>query len=114
MPKKTRPAPLGATYKQDVRLRWSRPKPDAALNGAERVLFNRGYEDFAPMELGATSQPSQIHVVFSLRSLRSFAAIPKLRDLCAAWPTYLPCIPNHSCKWGEVCSVVKFYGTIRI
>jgi hypothetical protein len=77
MPKKTRPAPLGATYKQDVCLRWSRPKPDAAPNGAERVLFNRGYKDFAPTELGAASQPSQIHVVFSLRSLRSFAAIPK-------------------------------------
>jgi hypothetical protein len=51
MPKKARPAPLGATYKQDVRLRWSRPKPDAAPNGAERVLFNRGYKDFAPTEL---------------------------------------------------------------
>ena len=51
MPNKTRPAPLGATYKQDVRLRRVRPKPDAAPNGAKRVLFNRGYKDFAPTAL---------------------------------------------------------------
>ena len=55
MPKKTRPAPLGATYKQDVRLGWSRPRPDAAPNGAKRVLFDRGYKDFAPTELDRES-----------------------------------------------------------
>ena len=48
---KTRPAPRGATYQQDVHLRWSGPKPDVAPNGAKRVLFGRGYKDFAPTEL---------------------------------------------------------------
>ena len=59
MPNKTRPAQSGATYKQDVRLRWSRPKPDAAPNGAEPVLVDRGYKDFAPTELGATKRNVQ-------------------------------------------------------
>ena len=51
MSQKTHPAPSGATYKQDVRLRWSRPKPDAALNGAKPVFLGHGYKDFAPTEL---------------------------------------------------------------
>jgi hypothetical protein len=48
---KKRPAPLGATYEQDIRLDWVRSKPDAAPDGAKRVLFDRGYKDFAPTEL---------------------------------------------------------------
>jgi hypothetical protein len=55
MTKKTQPAPLGATYKQSVRLRWSRSKSDAAPNGAKRVLFDRCYKDFAPPELGGVT-----------------------------------------------------------
>jgi hypothetical protein len=78
MPKKTRPAPLGATYKQDVRLRWSRPKPDAAPNGAERVLFNRGYKDFAPMELGAASQPQPNSRGLFFAFLAIFCGYPKI------------------------------------
>ena len=48
---KARTAPLGATYKRSVRVRQLNPKPDAAPNGAKRVLSNRGYKDFAPTEL---------------------------------------------------------------
>ena len=36
----------------NVRLRCSGSKPDAAPDGAKRVLFDRSYKDFAPTELG--------------------------------------------------------------
>jgi hypothetical protein len=50
---KTRPAPLGATYKRNARLGWLN-RSDAAPKGANRVLFGRGYKDFAPPELGCS------------------------------------------------------------
>jgi len=52
MTQKTRLAPLGAAYQQDVRVRRLKPNPDAAPNGAKPALFARGYKDFAPTELG--------------------------------------------------------------
>jgi hypothetical protein len=48
---KTRPAPLGATYKRNVRLGWSDPRSDVAPSGAKRALFKPSYKDFAPTEL---------------------------------------------------------------
>jgi hypothetical protein len=74
MTKKTRPAPLGATYKLNVRIRWSRQKPDVAPNGAKPVLFGCGYKDFAPTELArsVTTHPNSLWS-FSLCSLRSSA-----------------------------------------
>jgi hypothetical protein len=38
---------VGAIYEQDL----SHSKPDAAPDGAKRVLLDRGYNDFAPTEL---------------------------------------------------------------
>jgi len=68
---KTRPAPLGATYKQDVPFRWSRPKPDAAPNGAKRVLFNRDYKDFAPTELARSiAIPNKPHLIKPAMSIK--------------------------------------------
>jgi hypothetical protein len=52
MTNKTRPAPLGATYKRSVRPNWSSLPSDATPNGARRFLFDCGYKDFAPTELG--------------------------------------------------------------
>ena len=49
---KTRPAPLGATYKRKLRPRWFSSRPDVAPSGARRVLFDPSYKDFAPPELG--------------------------------------------------------------
>jgi hypothetical protein len=49
---KTRPAPLGATYKPNVRPSWFSPRPDVAPSGARPVLFDPSYKDFAPPELG--------------------------------------------------------------
>jgi hypothetical protein len=48
---KTRPAPLGATYKPDVRPSRLSSRPDVAPSGADRALFNPSYKDFAPTEL---------------------------------------------------------------
>jgi hypothetical protein len=74
--KKTRSAPSGATYKRDVR-QGRLNGPDIAPNGANPVLVDRCYKDFAPPELGC---PIVINPSFwssFLRSLRSFAAIQK-------------------------------------
>jgi hypothetical protein len=49
---KTRPAPLGATYKRNVRPSWLSSRSDVASNGADRALFNPSYKDLAPTELG--------------------------------------------------------------
>jgi hypothetical protein len=49
---KTRPAPLGATYKPNVRPSRLSSRPDAAPSGPSRVLFDPSYKDFAPPELG--------------------------------------------------------------
>ena len=50
--KKTRLAPSGATYKPDVRPSRLSSRSDVAPNGADHVLFNPSYKDFAPTELG--------------------------------------------------------------
>ena len=47
---KTRPAPLGATHKPDVRPSWFSSRPDVAPSGARRVLFDPSYKDLAPTE----------------------------------------------------------------
>src|ERR1700740_1493992 len=124
MTKKIRPTPSGATYKQDIRLRWAGPKPDAAPNEAKRVLVDRGYKDFAPTELhrSVTNQTHSRGSFFAFLAIfltdialaTSVAAIPTLHELCVLGRRSLPCKPNHSYKRGEVCFVVKFYGTIRI
>jgi hypothetical protein len=49
---KTRSAPLGATYKQDVPLRWPRPSQMPLLAELNVFCLIEGYKDFAPMELG--------------------------------------------------------------
>jgi hypothetical protein len=49
---KTRPAPLGATYKRNVRPSWLRSRPDVAPSGARSVSFDPSYKDLAPPELG--------------------------------------------------------------
>jgi hypothetical protein len=49
---KTRPAPLGATYKPNVRPGRLSSRSDVAPSGARRVLFDPSYKDFAPPELG--------------------------------------------------------------
>ena len=49
---KTRPAPLGATYKPDVHPSWCTSRSDVAPSGADRALFDPSYKDFALTELG--------------------------------------------------------------
>jgi hypothetical protein len=75
----TRPAPLGATHKQDVRPGWSNPESYAAPNGARSVLFDRGYKYLAPTELRPTiakrSAWRSPFAVSFLRFLRLFASI---------------------------------------
>ena len=77
MTKKTWLAPLGATYKRDIRLRWSRPRPDAAPNGAKHVLVGHSYKDFAPPELVQRHSPAKF--------MRSFLCVPC--DLLRLSPT---------------------------
>src|SRR5260221_14484463 len=48
---KTRPAPLLATYKREVRPLSFSSRPDVAPGGARHVLFNPSYKDFVPTEL---------------------------------------------------------------
>ena len=50
--KETRPAPLGATYRRDVRPGSLNPGPYAAPNGARPGLCDRSYKYVAPTELG--------------------------------------------------------------
>ena len=83
MTKKARPAPFGATYKQDVRLRWSSPKPDAAPIGAKRVLFGRSYKDFAPTELVQRHSPAKF--------MWSFLCVPC--DLLRLSQTFVTSVP---------------------
>jgi hypothetical protein len=45
---KTRPAPLGATYKRNVRLGWSDPRSDVAPSEAKRALFNLAIKILLP------------------------------------------------------------------
>ena len=49
---KTRPAPLGATYKRNVRPSGFGSRSDVAPSGADRSLFDPSYKDLAPTELG--------------------------------------------------------------
>jgi hypothetical protein len=48
---KTRPAPLGATYKRNVRPSRFGSRSDVAPSGADRSLFDPSYKDSAPTEL---------------------------------------------------------------
>ena len=76
--KKKRSTPSGATYQHDVR--QGRPnRPDVAPNGANPVLVDRCYKDFAPPELGCpiVINPSSLGLLFCvpcdlLRLLKTF------------------------------------------
>jgi hypothetical protein len=119
---KTRPAPLGATYKRNVRPSWFSSRPDVAPSGADRVLFNPSYKDFAPPELGRCIAKRADSGSMGNDPLKRVEqgrlAVPSIRtdlcELCVLGRRSLTCIPHHWRKRGEVCSAVKFYGTIPI
>jgi hypothetical protein len=68
---KNQPAPLGATYNRGIVVQRSNAKPDAAPNGAKRALFDRGYKDFAPPELGCPTgiNPSSVGLFFAFLAI---------------------------------------------
>jgi hypothetical protein len=76
---RTRPAPLGATYKRGLRPICIGSKPDVAPSGAKRVLRDPSYKDPAPMELFAAmprvgttvkGPVATVKIRFCLNSLR--------------------------------------------
>jgi hypothetical protein len=74
--KETPSAPSRATDKRDVRqARLNRP--DVAPNGANPVLFDRGYKDFAPPELGCPIAINPSFLVFFFAFLAFFCGYPK-------------------------------------
>lgn len=81
--KKARPAPLGATYKQEIRPSWSGSRSDAAPNGAKRVLFNPSYKGFAPTELCrgiAKRGPTGNHLLEHVEQGQSRKTVTNLAD----------------------------------
>jgi hypothetical protein len=70
---KTRPAPLGATYKRNVRPSRLSSRPDVAPSGARPVLFVQSYKDLAPTEPSPSmakprNSADQLESIFALRS----------------------------------------------
>jgi len=82
---KTRPTPLGATSKRNPRLGWV-TRSDIAPNGANRVLSDRGYKDFAPSELGRpiVTHPNSCGLFFVFLAI--FLDRHNLGDVCCGYP----------------------------
>src|SRR5258708_29414829 len=102
---KTRPAPLGATYKRNVRPSWFSSRPDVAPTELGRCIAKRA-------DSGSMSNHPLKRVEQGRLAVSSFRT--DLCELCVLGRRSLTCIPHHWRKRGEVCSAVKFYGTIPI
>jgi hypothetical protein len=119
--KKTRSAPSGATYKRDVR-QGRLNEPDIAPNGANPVLVDRCYKDFAPPELGCPIVINPSFLVFFFAFLAIFCGYSKTSVNCVSLADAakggrrggLSAIARGGGTTAEVGFVVKFYGTIRI